>query len=368
MQTALPEADVVVHVEPDEAGGAVRERAHAAALGVPRVREVHNVTAVALDAGHRALASTSSSRPTSRSRRRTRSPRRSSARSGDEVPEVSSVQTHLEPLARGGGRERDRRADVARRARLVARIVRDETGAEPRELRFLHTDEGLVAYLTLRVGGETPLAEAHAAREPDRGADPPRAAGHRRRHRPHRATMKLCMFTPRGDRDLERGWPGRIDGDTRDPARGADAAGVLHRRRPRRASTPSIRSPRSSSARRCSTRRRCGSSTGDDFRFANPAAIVGAGAEIAAARGRPSSCPCAAAAIVGADGAIGGFTPLVEWTAPQLPGEKARDFALALGPVVTTPDEGAPPGADWERLVAHAAANTRLYPGRLIAA
>jgi divalent metal cation (Fe/Co/Zn/Cd) transporter len=44
----------------------------------------------------------------------------------------------------------------------VTRIAREETGAAPRELRFLHTDEGLVAYLTLAVDGTTPLAEAHA--------------------------------------------------------------------------------------------------------------------------------------------------------------------------------------------------------------
>jgi hypothetical protein len=34
---------------------------------------------------------------------------------------------------------------------------------------------------------------------------------------------------------------------------------------------------------------------------------------------------------------------------------------------VTTPDEEQPAGFDWERLVAHAAANTRLLPGDLIA-
>jgi divalent metal cation (Fe/Co/Zn/Cd) transporter len=52
VQAALPEADVVVHVEP--LGGAdadVRERAHAAALNVPRVREVHNVSVVSVDSG-----------------------------------------------------------------------------------------------------------------------------------------------------------------------------------------------------------------------------------------------------------------------------------------------------------------------------
>ena len=61
-----------------------------------------------------------------------------------------------------------------------------------------------------------------------------------------------------------------------------------------------------------------------------------------------------------------GKTPLVEWVAPQLQGAKQRDFALALGPVVTTPDEEVPPGVDWERLVAHAAENTSLFPGDLI--
>jgi 2-keto-4-pentenoate hydratase/2-oxohepta-3-ene-1,7-dioic acid hydratase in catechol pathway len=72
------------------------------------------------------------------------------------------------------------------------------------------------------------------------------------------------------------------------------------------------------------------------------------------------------AAIIGADGAIGGFTPFLEWVAPQLHGAKQRDFALTLGPVVTTADEGEPAGVDWERLVAHAAENTTLFPGDLI--
>ena len=100
-----------------------------------------------------------------------------------------------------------------------------------------------------------------------------------------------------------------------------------------------------------------------DFVFANPAAIRAAGED----PGVPGAEPVErVAAILGADGVIGGFTPLVEWVAPQLDGAKQRDFALALGPFVTTPDDGAPPGADWERLVAHAAENTALYPGDLI--
>ena len=72
------------------------------------------------------------------------------------VPEVTSVQTHLEPLAETGtGRSVHRDED------LVAEIVRTATGRAPRELRFLDTDEGLIAFLTLGLDPDTPLAEAH---------------------------------------------------------------------------------------------------------------------------------------------------------------------------------------------------------------
>jgi hypothetical protein len=175
--------------------------------------------------------------------------------------------------------------------------------------------------------------------------------------------MRLVMFSP-VELELERGWPGRLDGDrviqlaaqtlqafftgggvAREHAVFALADVVF---RPPVLHPPSVRI-----------------FDGDDFRFANPAAIVAADAEVPVAGALPVE---RTAAVIGLDGAIGGFTPLVEWTAPELLGEKSRDFALALGPVVTTADEGAPAGVDWERLVAHAAQNTRLYPGDLLAA
>ena len=161
VQKALPEADVVVHVEPEEAAGAVRERAHAAALGVPQVREVHNVTAVALDTGTE--VSLHLKLPGELSLEEAHAIAEEVERAiREEVPEVASVQTHLEPLAEDGAGTQPLAGDVASDRELVARIVREETGAPPRELRFLDTDEGLVAYLTLAVDGATPLAEAHA--------------------------------------------------------------------------------------------------------------------------------------------------------------------------------------------------------------
>jgi divalent metal cation (Fe/Co/Zn/Cd) transporter len=44
----------------------------------------------------------------------------------------------------------------------VTRIVREVTGRPPRQLRFLYTDEGLLAHLTLALDPGTPLADAHA--------------------------------------------------------------------------------------------------------------------------------------------------------------------------------------------------------------
>ena len=161
VQAALPEADVVVHVEPGEAGGAVRERAHAAALGVARVREVHNVSAVALESGTE--LSLHLKLPGELSLEEAHAVAEEVERAIlAEVPEVASVQTHLEPLSEEAPGSRPAAVAVAGDRELVRRIVRDETGAEPRELRFLHTDEGLVTYLTLGVDGATPLAEAHA--------------------------------------------------------------------------------------------------------------------------------------------------------------------------------------------------------------
>src|SRR5207248_7034498 len=137
VQSALPEADVVVHVEPVAAADAdVRERAHAAALDVPRVREVHNVSVVSVDSGtelslHLKLPG---DLPLEEAHAIAEEVERAIA---NAVPEVSSVQTHLEPL----GTEAEGTA-VAGDAETVRRIVRDELGVEPVELRFVDTDEG----------------------------------------------------------------------------------------------------------------------------------------------------------------------------------------------------------------------------------
>jgi fumarylacetoacetate (FAA) hydrolase len=179
--------------------------------------------------------------------------------------------------------------------------------------------------------------------------------------------MKLCMFSPR-DRDLARGWPGRIDGDrvvqlaaqtlqafftgggeAREHAEYALAdvvlrAPVLH--------PPAVRV----------------FSQDGDFSFANSAAIYGPDSAVPLPAGVDAiESDLRIAAVIGAEGAIGGFTLMNDWIAPELVGAKARDFAISLGPVVVTPEEF-PSRGDWTSLVEHAARNTRLLPGDILAA
>lgn len=75
----------------------------------------------------------------------------------------------------------------------------------------------------------------------------------------------------------------------------------------------------------------------------------------------------AVAAVVGAAGAIGGFTGANAWSAPDLPGAKSYDFGLSLGPVLVTPDEYRA-GPEWESRLESAALNTALRPGELLVA
>jgi cation diffusion facilitator family transporter len=159
LHDALPGSDVVVHVEPAEDEEALRDRAHAAALGVPQVREVHNVSVLLV--GGRTEVSLHLKLPGDLTLVEAHEVATEVEQAiAAAVPEVDSVQTHLEPLAEAGeGRRVD---DDSAERELVLRIVREITGQEPRELRFLRTDDGLVAHLTLGLEGDSRLADAHA--------------------------------------------------------------------------------------------------------------------------------------------------------------------------------------------------------------
>ncbi len=121
----------------------------------------------------------------------------------------------------------------------------------------------------------------------------------------------------------------------------------------------------------------------DTFGFANATAVVGTGVPVA---GVGLTARARIAAVIGAGGAIGGYSGLVEWQDPsEQPAVKESDFGIVLGPVVVTPDEvdsttftcrlvagdrreEAPADAfDWDDAIALAGRRTVLRPGDVIA-
>jgi fumarylacetoacetate (FAA) hydrolase len=226
------------------------------------------------------------------------------------------------------------------------------------------------------------------------------------------------MFTPR-ELELERGWPGLIEGDTviqlaaqtlqafftgggtaRHHAEYALAdvefrAPVLH--------PPSVRDFYAFEQHVKTARASRGLEVPQEwyeipvFYFSNPAAIYGPGDEIP----KPPDTEeldyeLEVAAIIGMEGRIGGFTVMNDWSARDLQRaetrvglgpSKGKDFATSLGPIVVTPDEF--DGASglmvarvngeersrgnlgdmhhtWDAIVAAAARNTRLSPGDVL--
>jgi cation diffusion facilitator family transporter len=154
IREVLPESDVVVHVEPSE-DAALRERALAAALGVPRVREVHNLTV--LEVAGTTEVSLHLKLPGELPLEEAHAVAEAVERSiHAAVPEVADVHTHNEPLPEDGVGE-----EVEADAAAVDSIVREATGSSPRALRFLHTDGGLVVRLTLAMESSDSLAAVH---------------------------------------------------------------------------------------------------------------------------------------------------------------------------------------------------------------
>jgi len=133
------------------------------------------------------------------------------------------------------------------------------------------------------------------------------------------------------------------------------------------------------------------------FYFSNPAAIYGPDDEILFPAGSQElDYELEVAAVIGAGGAVGGFTIMNDWSARDLQRKemkvglgpaKGKDFATSLGPVVVTPDElgdlrlqmvARVNGEErsrgnlgdmhhtWEAIVSTAARNTTMLPGDIL--
>jgi fumarylacetoacetate (FAA) hydrolase len=226
------------------------------------------------------------------------------------------------------------------------------------------------------------------------------------------------MFTPR-ELQLERGWPGVIEGDTivqlaaqTLPAfftGGGSARRHAEYRladvdlRPPVLHPPAVRDFYAFEQHVRTARALRGLEVPPEwyeipvFYFSNPAAIYGPEDEIP----RPPDTAeldyeLEVAAVIGANGQIGGFTIMNDWSARDLQRvemrvglgpAKGKDFATSLGPVLVTPDElDGSTGTmvarvngeersrgeladmyhSWKAIVDHAARNTRLRPGDVL--
>jgi fumarylacetoacetate (FAA) hydrolase len=230
--------------------------------------------------------------------------------------------------------------------------------------------------------------------------------------------MRLCMFTPK-DLRHERGWPGRIEGDrviqlaaqtlqsfftgggrAREHAEYAleDVilrAPVLH--------PPAVRDFYAFEQHVRTARALRGLDVPPEwheqpvFYFSNPAAIYGPEDQIPYPAGTEQlDYELEVAAVIGAEGKIGGFTVMNDWSARDLQRKemkvglgpaKGKDFATSLGPFMVTRDEFDGRSAtmvarvngeersrgeladmhfSWDEIVAHAALNTVLRPGDVL--
>ena len=226
------------------------------------------------------------------------------------------------------------------------------------------------------------------------------------------------MFTPL-ELALERGWPGRIEGDrviqlaaqtlqsfftgggeAREHAEYALADVDL---RPPVLYPPTVRDFMAFEEHVANARRQRGAEVPAEwyetpvFYFSNPAAIYGPDEDVP----YPSDTheldyELECAAVIGAEGRIGGFTVLNDWSARDLQRHemrvglgpaKGKDFATSLGPVLVTTDEFDGSTGEmvarvngeersrgnlsamhhsWEAIVAQAARNTSLRPGDVL--
>jgi fumarylacetoacetate (FAA) hydrolase len=226
------------------------------------------------------------------------------------------------------------------------------------------------------------------------------------------------MFTPR-DLQLERGWPGVIEGDVvvqlaaqtlqsfftgggtaRRHAEYALAdvdlrAPVLH--------PPSVRDFYAFEQHVKTARASRGLEVPPEwyeipvFYFSNPAAIYGPEDEIPYPPDtKELDYELEVAAVVGAEGKLGGFTIMNDWSARDLQRAemrvglgpaKGKDFATSLGPVLVTADEFDGTSGEmvarvngeersrgnlsdlyhsWDTILAHAARNTQVRPGDVL--
>jgi cation diffusion facilitator family transporter len=156
----LPGSDVLVHVEPRAVEGDLRERANAAALSVPGVREVHNVRVMQIDGRPELSLHVKLPRDLALGEAHA-VVERLEASLKEAVPELRGVHTHIEPLSDTDWATRPPRGEVAEAREAIEDVVSQYTGRAPARVAFRDADRGRVALIDVLLPADQPLTSAH---------------------------------------------------------------------------------------------------------------------------------------------------------------------------------------------------------------
>jgi cation diffusion facilitator family transporter len=161
VRRALPDTDVLVHLEPRREGLDLRDRALAIALAEPLVREAHDITIYEHDGGASVSLHLKMTPDVAIDQAHEVAERVEASLRAD--PAVQDVHTHLEPLEQPVAARPDQggeQTDETQRERIIT-LVEERTGRPPRELRLLHAAGGLVVFVSIVVPADTTLRGAH---------------------------------------------------------------------------------------------------------------------------------------------------------------------------------------------------------------
>jgi divalent metal cation (Fe/Co/Zn/Cd) transporter len=159
VEHALPNSDVVVHVEPRRRGLTLRDHVLTIALSEPAVSEAHDITI--FEHGDQVSVSLHLKLPADSSLQEAHDIAERVENAIRALPRVSDAITHLEPLERPIAADPAAAHDDRQTLDEVRTIVREQIGTRARDVRLLPTDSGIVLFITIPVSPTEPLAHAH---------------------------------------------------------------------------------------------------------------------------------------------------------------------------------------------------------------
>jgi divalent metal cation (Fe/Co/Zn/Cd) transporter len=159
IEHALPNSDAVVHVEPRRRGLDLRDRVLAIALSEPLVHEAHDITI--FEHGDQVSVSLHLKFPADSTLQEAHEVAERVEAAIRALPHVTDVRTHLEPLERPIAANPTASPDDRRIIDAIETLVREQTGEHACDVRVLPTETGSVVFVTVPVGLDASLADAH---------------------------------------------------------------------------------------------------------------------------------------------------------------------------------------------------------------